>query len=225
VNSSGLLMEFRQTPAETMKKELLMACRECDALQRTPWIAIGKKARCRGCGAVLYHHPRGGLDRPIALLLGALILYVLANSFPLVTLEIGGAVHETSLMGTAWALYNHDMKLLGMLVFLTSLAIPGMILCSTLYVLIGLRTKQNLPGLRNLLVLLSHIHPWEMADVFVISVLVAMVKMSGMAEVIIDAGLYALIGYILLGVAASGSVDIFILWHQLERLPLEEGQQ
>jgi len=46
-----------------------------------------------------------------------------------------------------------------------------------------------------------------------------------MAEVIIDAGLYALIGYILLAVSASGSVDVFVLWHRLEQLPLEAGQQ
>jgi len=166
----------------------------------------------------LYHHPKGGLDRPIALLMGALFLFMLANSFPLVTLDIGGVSQETSLVGTAWALYNHEMKLLGLLVFFTSLAIPGTILLATLYVLIGLRLQRRLPGLRWMLVLLSHIHPWEMADVFVISILVAMVKMSGMADVIIDAGLYALIGYILLGVAASASVDVFVLWQRLERL-------
>lgn len=205
-----------------MDKELLMACPECDALQKVPWVSAGKKVRCRGCDATLYHRPRGGLDRPIALLLGALVLYVLANSFPLVTLDVGGATQETSLIGTAWALYNHDMRLLGGLVFFTSLAIPGMILVSTLYVLIGLRLPRKLLGLRQLLVLLSHMHPWEMADVFVISILVSMVKMSGMAEVIVDAGLYALIGYILLGIAASASVDIFVLWRrldQLDRLP------
>ncbi|WP_456417119.1 paraquat-inducible protein A [Thiolapillus sp.] len=201
-----------------MDEEVLMACRECDALQRVPWVPAGKKARCRECGTTLYHHPRGGLDRPIALLLGALVLYVLANSFPLVTLDIGGATRETSLIGTAWALYNHDMRLLGILVFLTSLAVPGAILFGTLYVLTGLRLQRNLPGLRQMLALLSHIHPWEMADVFVISILVALVKMSGMAEVILDAGLYALIGYILLAIAASASIDIFVLWRRMERI-------
>ena len=195
-----------------------MACQECDALQRVPWVPAGKKVRCLGCGATLYHHPKGGLDRPIALLAGALLLFLLANGFPLVTLDIGGVSQETSLVGTAWALYNHEMKLLGLLVFFTSLAIPGMILLSTLYVLIGLRLQWNLPGLRQVLLLLSHIHPWEMADVFVISVLVAIVKMSGMADVIVDAGLYALIGYILLGVAASASMDVFVLWQRLERM-------
>ena len=201
-----------------MDEEMLMACRECDVLQRVSWIPAGKKVRCLGCGTTLYHHPRGGLDRPIALLLGALALYVLANIFPLVTLDIGGATRETSLVGTALALYNHDMKLLGILVFLTSLAVPGAILFSTLYVLAGLRLQRSLPGLRQMLALLSHIHPWEMADVFVISILVALVKMSGMAEVIIGAGLYALIGYILLGIAASVSIDVFVLWRRMERV-------
>ena len=205
-----------------MSDRVLMACRECDALQWAPWVIRGQKVRCRGCGTVLYHHPKGGLDRPIALLLGALFLYVLANSFTLITLDISGAVQETSLLGTSWALYQHDMKLLGLLVFFTSLAIPGAILLSTLYVLIGLRWQRHLPGLRQMLVLLSHIHPWEMADVFVVSILVAMVKMSGMADVIIDAGLYALIGYILLSVAAGASMDVFVLWQRLEKM---QGQR
>ncbi|WP_456406635.1 paraquat-inducible protein A [Thiolapillus sp.] len=198
--------------------KLLMACLECDVLQRIPWVSPGKKVYCRNCGSTLYHQPRGGLDRPIALLLGAMLLYVLANSFPLLTLDVGGVTRETSLIGTAWALYHHDMRLLGLLVFFTSLAIPGMILFSTLYVLTGLRLGRELPGLRQFLILLSHIHPWEMADVFVISILVALVKMSGMAEVIVDAGLYALIGYILLAIAASASVDVFVLWQRLEQL-------
>ncbi len=204
--------------AQTENQNILMACAECDALQTVPWVAAGKKVRCERCGSTLYHQPKGGLNRPIALLLGALVLYIIANSFPLVTLSVGGATQETSLIGTAWALYNHDMKLVGILVFLTSLAIPGMILFSNLYVLIGIRLQRNFPGLRQFLVLLSHIHHWEMADVFVISVLVALVKMSGMAEVIIDAGLYALIGYILLGIFASISIDVFVLWQRLDRM-------
>lgn len=187
-------------------------------MQWVPWVPAGKKVRCSGCGAVLYHHPHGGLDRPIALLLGALLLYVLANSFPLVTLDIGGVTHETSLIGTAWALYNHDMRMLGVLVFFTSLVIPGMILLGTLYVLTGLWLKRQLPGLRQILILLSHIHPWEMADVFLISILVAIVKMSAMAQIIVDAGLYALIGYILLAIAASASVDVFVLWRHLDQI-------
>jgi paraquat-inducible protein A len=204
---------------------MLMACTECDALQTVPWVAGGEKVKCERCGSTLYHRPKGGLDRPVALLLGALVLYIIANSFPLVTLSVGGATQETSLIGTAWALYNHDMKLVGILVFLTSLAIPGMILFCNLYVLLGIRAQRQFPGLRQALVLLGHIHHWEMADVFVISVLVALVKMAGMAEVIIDAGLYALIGYILLGILASLSIDMFVLWQRLEHIQHQSPMQ
>ena len=202
-----------------MDEKHLMACQECDALQYVLRVEAGRKLLCRECGSFLYRHPRGGIDRPLALMLGALLLYLVANLFSLVTLNIGGASRETSLVGTGWALYQHDMKLLGMLVLATTVAVPGAIFGGTLYVLSGLHWKKRLPGMRGVLSLLSHMHPWEMADVFVISVLVALVKMSGMAEVIVDGGLYALLGAIVLGIGARAGMDIYLLWNMLERLP------
>ena len=195
-----------------------MACRECDTLQRVPLVTPGSKVLCRECGSFLYRHPKGGIDRPLALMLGGLLLYLLANAFPLVTLDIGGISRETSLAGTGWALYQHDMKLLGILVLATTVVVPGIIFGGTLYVLTGLRWRKPLPGIRATLLLLSHMHPWEMADVFIISVLVALVKMSGMAEVIVGGGLYALLGAIVLGIAARVGMDIFLLWNMLESI-------
>ncbi len=158
-------------------------------------------------------------------MLGALLLYLLANAFPLVTLDIGGASRETSLMGTGWALYQHDMRLLGILVLATTVVVPGAIFGGTLYVLAGLRWRKNLPGMRGILLLLSHMHPWEMADVFIISVLVALVKMSGMAEVMINEGMYALLGAIVLGIAARVGMDIFLLWNMLEGIAPETSPE
>ncbi len=198
-----------------------MACRECDTLQRIPLVAPGNKVLCRECGSFLYRHPKGGIDRPLALMLGGLLLYLLANAFPLITLDIGGISRDTTLASTGWALYQHDMKLLGILVLATTVVAPGIIFGGTLYVLTGLRWRKPLPGIRSTLLLLSHIHPWEMADVFIISVLVALVKMSGMAEVIVGGGLYALLGAIVLGIAARAGMDIFLLWHMLEGLPAQ----
>jgi paraquat-inducible protein A len=154
----------------------------------------------------------------MALMFAALLFYLLANLFPLVTLNIGGISRDTSLAGTGWALYQHDMKLLGTLVLATTVAVPGTLIGGTLYVLTGLYWGKRLPGMRGVLLLLSHMHPWEMADVFVISVLVALVKMSGMAEVIVDAGLYALLAAIVLGIAARAGMDIFLMWKLLENL-------
>ncbi len=201
-----------------MNEQKLMACQECDALQRIPHVDPGRKALCRECGSLLYRNPRGGMERPLALMSGAFLFYLLANLFPLVTLDIGGASRDTSLAGTGWALYQHDMKLLGILVLATTVMVPGTLIGGTLYVLTGLYWKKQLPGMRNVLLLLSHMHPWEMADVFVISVLVALVKMSGMAEVIVDVGLYALLAAIVLGIAARGGMDMFLMWELLERM-------
>ena len=68
----------------------LIACHECDTLHRIPALAPGRSAHCSCCGALLVHNPKGGLERPIALNIAALILLVLANAFPVLTLQISG---------------------------------------------------------------------------------------------------------------------------------------
>ena len=54
----------------------LIACHECDTLHRIPALAPGRSAHCSCCGALLVHNPKGGLERPIALNIAALILLV-----------------------------------------------------------------------------------------------------------------------------------------------------
>ena len=69
-----------------------MACHECDTLHHLPELLPGRTLRCRSCNAVLLNCPRGGLDRPIALYLAAAILFIFANVFPFLTLDIQGDI-------------------------------------------------------------------------------------------------------------------------------------
>ena len=194
----------------------MLACHRCDALQRVPVPKPGQSAFCDCCGARLFRYPRGGLERPLALTVAATVLFVVANLFPLVSLDIGGLNQDATLLGTAVALYQHGEKMVGVLVFLVSIGVPASIMFSTFYVLVAVRHRLRLPGTRRLLVFLSHLHPWEMGDVFLVSILVALVKLAGVAQIIIDAGLYALAGAVLLAIAAQSRIDTWLLWEALD---------
>ena len=76
---------------------------ECDTLHRLPAIPPGRTLRCSTCNAVLMNHPKGGLDRPIALYLAAAILFIFANAFPFLTLDIQGREEMTTLIGASLA--------------------------------------------------------------------------------------------------------------------------
>jgi len=193
----------------------MTACHECDALHRVPELASGATAHCLVCGAVLARNPKGGLDRPIALYSTALILLLLANTFPFLALEIGGRREISTLFGASQAMYNAGMGELAVVVFLTSILAPALMMGSSLYVLLAVKFKKSLPAVRVLLSWIGHLEPWVMLDVFMLGVLVAFVKLGNMATMHTGTSLYAFVGLIVVFAAASSSFDKHLLWHKL----------
>src|SRR5687768_4981309 len=97
----------------------LIACHECDLLQRPTQLADHTVARCSRCSSVLYQPLDDDLDRPLAFTLAATVLFVIANAFPIVGLEVQGQTTTATLFGTAQALMQQNMRMLGALVFFT----------------------------------------------------------------------------------------------------------
>lgn len=193
----------------------LLACHECDALQRVPMLQPGQTARCRVCSAVLSRYPKGGLDRPIALYSTALVLLVLSNSFPFLVLEIQGRQEITTILGASGALYDAGMGELAVAVFVTSILVPALLITSSLYVLLAVRLRRILPGARHALSWISHLEPWGMLDVFMLGVLVAFVKLGNMATMHTGPSLYAFLGLIAASAAATAAFEPRLLWRRL----------
>lgn len=195
----------------------LVACHECDELQRIPVLAPGQTARCCVCRAKLLRNPPGGLDRPIALFISALVLLLLSNIFPFLTLEIQGRHEVTTILGASRALYNAGMGELAVAVFLTSILAPGLIITSSLYVLLAVRFNLALPAVRTALAWISHLEPWGMLDVFMLGVLVAFVKLGNMATMHTGPSLLAFCGLIAMSAAATATFEPELLWRKLGR--------
>mgnify|MGYP002136460635 CR=1 FL=1 len=87
----------------------LIACHECDLLQREPALAPGETARCARCGAFLARNPPDSLDRTLALTCTAAVLYVLANIYPLVGLEMQGRQVQVTLASALRILWQDGM--------------------------------------------------------------------------------------------------------------------
>ena len=194
----------------------IAACHECDELHRVRELAPGATARCHVCGAVMARNPKGGLDRPIALYITALILLLLANTFPFLTLEIGGRQEICTLFGASQAMYDAGMGELAVVVFLTSILAPALMMVSGLYVLLAARFRKSPPAVRLLLSWIGHLEPWVMPDVFMLGVLVAFVKLGNMATMHTGVSLYAFVVLILVFAAATSSFDARLLWHRLD---------
>lgn len=198
----------------TMTHSPLIACQECDTLQREVHLQLGGVARCRRCGALLYRRGPDSLDRTLACMLGALLLFVIANVFPIVGLEVQGNRTATTLFGAVRSLYDQDRPLVAALVFLTTLLAPALHLAAMCYMLLPLRLGRVPPALAEVFRLVQALHPWGMVEVFMLGVLVSLVKLAHIATVVPGIALWSFGGLIVLFAAAAAGFDPHDLWRR-----------
>lgn len=196
----------------------LIACRECDLLQRECELPAHRIAECARCGAELFRARPRSLDRTLAFVAGAAVLFFIANAFPVLSLEAQGLVNSTTVLGAAQALYDDNERLVAILVFMTTMLLPGMEIAAMLYMLVSLRLGRIPRQLAFAFRLVEAVKPWGMQQVFIIGVLVSLVKLGHMATVILGLGLYAMAGVILLLTAAEAAYDPRALWARVGEL-------
>jgi paraquat-inducible protein A len=196
----------------------LIACHECDLLQREAALPRGGLVRCWRCGAELYRsHPQGG-ERSLAFALAALAVMVIANAFPIVGLEINGELVQATLFGTVLALYESGMRPVAALVFVTTMATPMLVLLTMIYLMVPLRLGRVPPDFALIFRIFRFVAPWSMVEVFMLGILVALVKLAHIATVVPGIALWSFGFLILLFAAAIASFDPRALWAKRERL-------
>ncbi|MFZ1536140.1 MAG: PqiA/YebS family transporter subunit [Chromatiaceae bacterium] len=202
-----------------MTRDALTQCHECDLLQRNPVLPPGAAALCARCGALLHRNRPDSLEPTLALTLAALILFLVANSFPFLSLEMQGQVRATTLATGIINLYAEGMWGLAGVVLFTSILAPGLQLGLLLIILIPLKLGRLPARFASLFRHIRTLAPWGMMDVFMLGILVSTVKLASMAAIVPGAGLYAFGLLILVLAAAQASLDPDIVW---SHLPLPE---
>ena len=187
-------------------------CHKCHILNREVPIADGSKALCSNCGTILYHRDSRLLDHGLALSLAGLIFFILANSFPLVNIDILGTERFISIISMITSLVDSGYYLVGLFVTYLILIFPLMIFL--LYILIFSLMKAGKGEVltKELLILLARIQPWHMSDIFLISILVAVVKLFGMAEIHFGISFWTLIVFVLIDIYMTRNIHLGELW-------------
>jgi len=199
-----------------MAELALTACHECDLLQREPILPPGGVACCLRCNAVLFRDTPDLVDRGLAWTLAAAILFVVANIFPIVGLEVQGTLNATSLYGAVERIWDNHMEGVAALVFGTTILIPAMEISLMLYLLLPLKFGWLPEEAKSILRILQFVRPWSMTQVFILGVLVALVKLAHLAHVVPGIALWAFGGLILSLTAAIANFNPHAMWSLLK---------
>lgn len=195
-----------------MLEQELVACHDCDLLQKLPFLQIGEIACCSRCSATLYTRKKNPLSRSLALALTALILFVVANIYPFLSLSSQGQVIDSTLISGALALFAGGNPILSSLVLLTVFIFPLINLVGLLYILLGLKVNPSTTKIRPVYRMLRHAEPWGMLEVLLLAVLVAGVKLTDLATVIPGVALYSFGGLIVILAALDSAIDPHMIW-------------
>jgi len=197
---------------------MMLACKICGQVHAVQSLDSGTVAKCRRCGSTIAKRTSHSLHLTAALSLAAIILYIPANIFPILRLEMYGAVTQNTVWQGSVRLFQDGDYAVAVIVFLASILIPLLKLMGLLFLVAA--TKLNITRgklLRTWIYrIIDSVGRWAMLDVFVMAILVSLVKLQKLATIIAGKGLIAFVFVVVLTLIASASFDPQLIWEKEE---------
>ena len=195
--------------------DTVVLCHDCDLPSRVGAVPPGGSARCPRCRGLLRKSVPNSLDRTLAFALAGLVLFVVANAFPFLALEMQGNLTQTTLATGVRSLFSDGRPFVASLVLLTTIVAPLLQLLTLLYVLAPFKIGARLPGDVVVFRALHRVETWSMMEVFMIGILVSLVKLAGMAQIVPGISLAAFVALIPMVAAATSSLDHQLVWSRI----------
>lgn len=196
----------------------IVVCTRCDAVYRYPSLAHGQVARCRLCDAIVWRSARPSIDGWLALTLATAILFVLANTFPVISIGVQNFQSDVTLWTATTSLAQGLWIPLALPATLVAIVVPFLQIALLGWILVFAWHGKRAPGFRPLMKLLLMVRPWSMAEVAFVGVVIACIKLSSIAQVSLGAGSWAMLGAVCLAALATKR-DVRWLWNATEAEP------
>ena len=194
-----------------------LACTTCDLI--VPASAEGTP--CPRCRARLQRRKPDAFRRTLALLLAGYLLYIPANLLPVLTLIQVGSIEHNTIMSGVFELIRNDLWPLAVIVFVASIVLPLTKLLGLTWMLIAIqqRSPRWLHTRTRLFRMIDLIGRWSNIDVFMASVLVAVLQFGALTSVRVGPGLVAFAAVVVITMFATISFDARLMWDAARRAP------
>jgi paraquat-inducible protein A len=194
----------------------IVACPECDLLQHLPKLEPGTKARCPRCGNTLASQAREPIDVPLALTLAAAVVFIIANTTPLMGLSAVGRHASTTIPGGVLEMWRQGEMVTAVIVAFCAIIAPGSYILFMLATLLAVKRPPAPHWVGELLRWADSMQPWSMNEVMILGILVALIKIAELATVEPGIGMYAVGGLVVLFTATMITFDPREIWKRIE---------
>ena len=201
----------------TALKASLISCDSCHLLCKAPPLK-GAITLCPRCGAKLHARKPNSIARTWALVVAAFIFYIPANVLPITrVISFGKAQSDTIMSGVIYFAQSGSWEI-ALVIFLASIFVPLLKLFLLTFLLISVHTKSKWrPKDRTRLYRITEaVGRWSMVDVYVVTILVALVKLGALATIEAGPGAVFFAGVVIITIFAAMSFDPRLIWDAQE---------
>ena len=194
----------------------LVQCGDCHKLLNYLATEQGERQICPRCGATVYQRKPDSLSRTWALVITALICLIPANLFPMMTVIYEGTGEPSTIIDGVILLVKLNTIPIALVIFIASIAVPFLKLGGLMVLMLSVQLKWNLSPLERTLAyrIIEVIGRWSMLDIFVISILVALVKLGTIAEIKGGVAATFFVSAVVITILAAMSFDPRLIWDE-----------
>lgn len=204
--------------AITAANAALVSCHSCHLLsRRTPAETTGQAA-CPRCRAPLHLRKPNSIARTWALILTAYMFYIPANILPVTVVTSLRKVQSDTIMSGVIYFMKTGMWPIALVIFVASVFVPIMKLLTLTYLLVSIQRKSKWrPHDRTRLYRITAIvGRWSMVDIYVVTILVALVKFGAWATIKAGPGAVFFAVVVVITMFAAKAFDPRLIWDAME---------
>ncbi|MGB5832188.1 MAG: paraquat-inducible protein A, partial [Thiohalocapsa sp.] len=175
--------------------------------------------RCPRCADLLHKRKPQSLQRTWALVIAACVFYLPANLYPVMAVTSLGQTQADTIFSGVVFLLTHGMWPLAAIVFIASIFVPllKLIILISLLISVQRRSRWRPRDRTRLYRVTEAIGRWSMVDVYVVTILVALVRLGNLASIQAEAGAVFFCAVVILTMFAAMSFDPRLIWDAMEQ--------
>jgi len=158
------------------------------------------------------------IQRTLALLFTACLLYIPANLYPIMYTEQLGSTEASTILGGVVLLIDLGSVPVALVIFVFSVIVPSGKIMAIFYLVWTVERRSLLgPRQRSIMYRITEfIGKWSMVDVFVVSILVALVHLGGLLVIRPGVAALSFAGVVIVTMLAAESFDSRLIWDNID---------
>jgi len=201
--------------AVTARQANMAGCHLCGLVSR---LGPGHGHACPRCGTALHQRKTNSVARAWALVIAAVIMYLPANLLPITsTTTLGKVQQDTIMSGVLYFLHHGDWPI-ALIIFVASVMVPLLKLVFLCYLLftVGRRSDRRPQERTRLYRITEAVGKWSMVDVFVVTLLAALVQLGALVNIAAGPAAVSFAGVVILTLLAAHAFDPRLIWDPVD---------